>query len=719
LISFPMHPGRACSPAWPEAKAVMASTADISEFLDLFDLPAGSDTQSATSDLQNVDSFGPSVGSTSNQSSSGSGNSSPQHDYETMMPAVPEPTGSGDQELWEEIMGLDGTTMINGLPAAPAAIPFTAHRAAPYDAPPATPLPSKARVVAASAAAKPPSSRRRSGSSAASTLSSAFLKVPCAAPPVPLPHDATLAMSTSPTERQRRTGSAARKRGSPKSAAAVASAALAGEPHAAGALGASHFDFDQLEALEGDDEGGGEESAEVKRMKRMKRNRESAAMSRHRKKQYVEELEARLAKLDSAMRSLKSENLELRQECARMRGGEGAAPLPQFVSDTSLLQDALSMPDMDIPSLEAGILAEDGDTLASAPAAESVVPVHPGATARMASGGAAGGASKVVSAASLVVMSTLALVTFVGSSSMTTSMGSGGYAHAPGSRMLMSVGEAATHSSWSASSLWRDTAEHGMPAAWKPFDDHGAAAANAVHLPVNKDRVIHAPQNSSWADVLRIEAAEEKLAEAQLEMRALRATAAKAALPAGPALAAPEGTPDLIPTPPKEVPKEVPVFEHVDEDEHASEYDYSHEYNMFEAERFIFCSRAYMFDAAVRRPSAVGSTPAVSPLSSPAELELPSAMPPRFRHASMYREMQAHEVQRANNNLPQLSDGRNESAPAQRPVVTLLLPSAALRGVVGSEDTPMGKRGGASDSDLMQVQCQVMNASRFSAGGPQ
>ena len=36
------------------------------------------------------------------------------------------------------------------------------------------------------------------------------------------------------------------------------------------------------------------ESAEDKRLKRMRRNRESAAMSRNRKKQYVEDLEAQV-----------------------------------------------------------------------------------------------------------------------------------------------------------------------------------------------------------------------------------------------------------------------------------------------------------------------------------------------------------------------------------------------------------------------------------------
>ena len=62
------------------------------------------------------------------------------------------------------------------------------------------------------------------------------------------------------------------------------------------------------------------DSAEEKRLKRMRRNRESAAMSRNRKKQYVEELEARVAALNETVQSLHSENFELRREHARLQG---------------------------------------------------------------------------------------------------------------------------------------------------------------------------------------------------------------------------------------------------------------------------------------------------------------------------------------------------------------------------------------------------------------
>ena len=75
-----------------------------------------------------------------------------------------------------------------------------------------------------------------------------------------------------------------------------------------------------------------------------------------------------------------------------------------------------------------------------------------------------------------------------------------------------------------------------------------------------------------------------------------------------------------------------------------------------------------------------------------------------------------------NQALPQLTDGQglphvagNESEPlplpsARYPVVRMLLPSAALSGVVSGADA----RGSEDLSgDLMQVSCQVLNASRW------
>ena len=134
-----------------------------------------------------------------------------------------------------------------------------------------------------------------------------------------------------------------------------------------------------------------------------------------------------------------------------------------------------------------------------------------------------------------------------------------------------------------------------------------------------QERVIRAPQNSSWNDVLRIEAAERDLFEAQLALRQLRAAGKLAStLSIRPAiehanmladhakalLAAPRNsahhTPSSIPR--MSVPAtngSAPVYEHIEEDE--TEYMPDE----YEAQRFIFCSRAYMFDAAVRTLSLI------------------------------------------------------------------------------------------------------------------
>merc|ERR1719311_762358 len=220
------------------------------------------------------------------------------------------------------------------------------------------------------------------------------------------------------------------------------------------------------------------------------------------------------------------------------------------------------------------------------------------------------------------------------------------------------------------------------------------------------ERVIRAPQNSSWADVLRIEAAEKQLAEAQLALRNLRAASQSAEATALARLGehAP-ATPNeaVAPYHAGHAASSATATHHVfeqtpleEEDLDAAEYD---------AQRFIFCSRAYMFDAAVRRPTAP---------SLVEELNLPKAMPARFQHAAAYRHQQAQQ-QAAKAQLPQLSDGGNAtpSADSNRPVVTLLLPSAALQGVV--EEKPKTQ---VDNNELMQVQCQVLNASRFTPAVP-
>ena len=61
------------------------------------------------------------------------------------------------------------------------------------------------------------------------------------------------------------------------------------------------------------------DSAEDKRLKRMRRNRESAAMSRHRKKQYVEDLEAQVAFLKESRPRSSPRTATSRRECAHAR----------------------------------------------------------------------------------------------------------------------------------------------------------------------------------------------------------------------------------------------------------------------------------------------------------------------------------------------------------------------------------------------------------------
>ena len=57
---------------------------------------------------------------------------------------------------------------------------------------------------------------------------------------------------------------------------------------------------------------------EDKHLRRMKRNRESAALSRSRKKQYVEELLAKVQELDATVHALQRENAQLKRDCASL-----------------------------------------------------------------------------------------------------------------------------------------------------------------------------------------------------------------------------------------------------------------------------------------------------------------------------------------------------------------------------------------------------------------
>jgi len=501
----------------------------------------------------------------------------------------------------------------------------------------------------------------------------------------------------------------------------------------------------------------------------MRRNRESAAMSRTRKKQYVEELEAQVACLHDAVRSLKTQNLELRLECERFRAPDALPPLPPLaaLSPHASLEGvncAVPMPD-DLPSLEEGIdlLAADSlpaDILAqldsAVPAAKTLVPSGSRARSdeqtrsstaagqkRAGSPLLLGGSAKRLSAASLAFMSA---VTFV---CVTVNSGTAVYPnqpHVPGARMLMSLTDAAQGVvPWGSASRAASpyVAESEQAKLWPSLVREAATARDeqlsssvTVNMPPHKPlsdagRVTRAPQNSSWADVLRIEEAERQLAEARLALHQLRAAGemanalanrpaverASALADHAKALAVPRGG-SAAKVSASSVPRmsasseygRGPVYEPVDEEEDLDTAGQSE----YEAERFVFCSRAYMFDAVRRQSSGVRR-----PGGSSQELNFPASMPARFRHAQAYRDAQQ---------LPMLTGGNESSASApalKLPVVTLLLPSATLQGVVSSESSGDGDRGsgassagGGGGSDLMQVQCQVMNVSRFTASVP-
>ena len=78
---------------------------------------------------------------------------------------------------------------------------------------------------------------------------------------------------------------------------------------------------------EGWDEGW-DDGVEAKRQKRMRRNRESAAMSRERKKTHIDELEHKLAMLSSTVATLQAENDTLRSRRGPRAGAQGAGTHP-------------------------------------------------------------------------------------------------------------------------------------------------------------------------------------------------------------------------------------------------------------------------------------------------------------------------------------------------------------------------------------------------------
>ena len=82
--------------------------------------------------------------------------------------------------------------------------------------------------------------------------------------------------------------------------------------------------------------------SEAKRQKRMRRNRESAAMSRERKKAYIEQLESKLSELSAMASSLRSENDALRSGRAPLEGSALVSePSSVLVSAPTELEESL------------------------------------------------------------------------------------------------------------------------------------------------------------------------------------------------------------------------------------------------------------------------------------------------------------------------------------------------------------------------------------------
>ena len=500
---------------------------------------------------------------------------------------------------------------------------------------------------------------------------------------------------------------------------------------------------------EGEGEGSGD-PLEQKRLKRMRRNRESAAMSRNRKKAYIEELEAKVAALKASVHQLQSENWTLKQESSSVfpagAGDAGAAaPGGRHVAGSS--SDAAAEDDLGLSLEPLGAMADDLCLAGLSPL--DIPSSHGDEDASALPGG------KKVSTAALAMMSALTFVTLSANSS--GPLWSRDTGHSPGARVLMSLSDEPVRRFGldGERPLWPaiDAASLSQPPQTQPLYEspepianalatalptlEGAPVVTALPPPVRppasasrsharveqveqdagKDagRVLMLPRNSSWADALRVEAAEKQLmVRGEAMVRGSGAPVPdKGALLASPLPQYPleinAATADKVYEPAwKDSPEE--------EEEYFDHFDLS-DSNSIEAEaarRFIFCARAYTFDVTSGRRGARQSSPAAGsaspPVAAPApsrELSLP-AMPARFRHGAA----RIHE-------LPQLTDGHpggNESEPlplpsARYPVVSMLLPSAALRGVVSGVDDDL-----SSDDisgELMQVSCQVLNASRW------
>uniref|UniRef100_A0A7S0NNZ0 BZIP domain-containing protein n=1 Tax=Calcidiscus leptoporus TaxID=127549 RepID=A0A7S0NNZ0_9EUKA len=408
--------------------------------------------------------------------------------------------------------------------------------------------------------------------------------------------------------------------------------------------------------------------AEEKRLKRMRRNRESAAMSRNRKKAYIEELETKVTSLTSMVQALQSENWALKEENNALRAAKGLPSLDP--ADSRQL----------VESSSAQQSAADSSTLAA-----------PGAGRKLGTAGLA--------LASALTLVTLSVNTPDGMSSPVV----GSRAHAPTSRVLMSLpddlaGLADTTGMTDAAPLWPSLdlahaeieALEAAPEAAMLLPPEEAAAADAASLhKLSSARVTHLPLNSSWADALKSEAAAER--EAAIRRR-----------PGMQLLAHQRRGWDGKHEPP-DLHIKYEGHLHDDDDEIFPDLDASSD----ASQRFIYCARSYAFDVL---KTAKGNSKAPAPAPPPShELSLPAAMPSRFRHAA-----QASAAR-------QLTDGSNKSgrslpdaASTELPVVNLLLPFDALGGGMAESMPPKAAADATPGSSLVQVTCQVLNASRFS-----
>ena len=481
---------------------------------------------------------------------------------------------------------------------------------------------------------------------------------------------------------------------------------------------------------EGEGEGEGEDDGnrdplEQKRLKRMRRNRESAAMSRNRKKAYIEELEAKVSVLKASVHQLQSENWALKQEAPP------PLPTPGWLHTTGSCSDPTLTLDDDLGLSREPLAMVGGDICLAGLSQLSA----------SQSGEDASSGGKKLRTAALAMMSALTFVTL--SANASGPLWARDADQSPGARVLMSLSDepvrrfgldeerllwpAIDMSSQPPQATLYESAEPIVSALATalPTPD-GAPVVSGMLLPVRpltsvsrshariaakqnagKDagRVLMLPRNSSWADALRVEAAEQ-----QLMVRGEAMVRENAPVPDGALLASPlPQYPQYAASTSDQVYE--PEWKAEEEEDYFDQLDLSPEAEAEAARRDIFCARAYTFDVASDRRTRQSSPAAASPpVSAPApsrELSLP-AMPARFRHGAA----RIHE-------LPQLTDGHpggNESEPpplssALYPVVSMLLPTAALRGVVSGVDDHL-----SSDDisgELMQVSCQVLNASRW------